>query len=316
MGISTEDSSGRDDITEARWRQLNESFYAARPADFIRTRMLALLVLAGRPDGVAKLLEEGIEYERVRIRSGELADIDADDLGRHVTLESQVLLHHAAEAVLRLYVAHVGLPPVPWIALSSIRSPGQFKQEVKQKVLDGGVSTIERDVASVFLGSADPPEGESQEDWQKARANVTRFLQVLARRWLDEAEIYNAIKHGLAATPGDAVFQLLPDGQDPINLGAGTSLQFLERTAWDGDRRTWSLSTAWVDTGDSLALVHIAAAMIDSLWFIAKYRYVDGPAEGPRFFPVDLGPTVLDNKHRAPVRTMSWPLVEEHRDPH
>ena len=45
------------------------------------------------------------------------------------------LLHHASEALLRLYLAHEPLTACPWLDMARVRSPGKFKQIVEARFL-------------------------------------------------------------------------------------------------------------------------------------------------------------------------------------
>jgi len=50
--------------------------------------------------------------------------------------------------------------------------------------------------------------------------------------------------------------------------------------------------------------------MIDSLWVVAKHRYLDGDGDVQLFFPTGLKPENLRGS-RSPVHTFSWRLLEE-----
>jgi hypothetical protein len=306
---------GADEVTVERLRELNERFYSAEPADYFRTRLRALLVLAGRSDDFAALLRQGTEYAGVTVQLGEDGEVDPESLGRYATTESQVVLHHAAEAVIRLYLAHLGRPDCPWLELSRATNFREFKRRVADEIVELRRSgQLERSVAWVFLGRAEAQSQEDDEKWADVCTNLASFLRVLAGRWLDDARLYNALKHGLAVIPGDAVFQLIGDDGDAVRMGEGTSIELLEPTQWDEGRRQWQLTTKWLDVRESLGLIEVACMMIDSLWLVARHRYMGGPGEGELFYPLHFRPADLRSQVGA-MRTFSLKLLEEQRLP-
>jgi hypothetical protein len=228
-------------------------------------------------------------------------------------MESQVVLHHAAKAVIRLFLAHVGAPPCPWLELASETSFSRFKRKVDDQLLrPRRRGVLEAEAAWVFLGRRNAFPDEELDDWTSAIENLAKFLRTFAERWLKESRVYNALKHGLAIVPGDAVFQLLDDDGKAVRLGEGASVELLEATPWEDDRRAWQITTRWLDVQESLALVEIACLMIESLWLVARHRYVAGVAEGRLFFPSGLKPTDLRGP-RSSIHTFSWKLLEERR---
>jgi hypothetical protein len=310
-------SEADEDITAARFQQLNERFYTADPADYFRIRLSTLVLVAGRVEDLLGLLKEGVEYGRIRAKADTDAEMDAADMARYVTIESQVLLHHAAEALIRLFLAHVGNPPCPWFELSAETDFGRFKRRVQdQLVKPRRRGALEEEAAFVLLGRRGPPPDEDAAGWHDATENLARFLRMFAGRWLKDSRVFNAMKHGLAVIPGDALFQILDDEGKAVRLGEGTSVEYLEAREWEKDpggrrtRREWQTTTRWLDIQESLGLVEIGASMIDSLWVVAKHRYLDGDGEVQLFFPTGLKPDNLRGP-RSPVHTFSWRLLEE-----
>jgi hypothetical protein len=308
-----------EDVTAARYQQLNERFYAADPADYFRIRLSALLLVAGRVGDLLGLLREGVEYGPIRYKADTDAEVDAASVAHYVTVDSQVLLHHVAEALIRLFLAHVGSPPCPWFELSAETDFGRFKQRVKdQLVKPRRRGALEEEAAFVLLGRRSPRPDEDAARWNDATENLARFLRVFAGRWLKDSHAFNAMKHGLAVIPGDALFQIVDDEGTAIGLGEGTSVEFLEAREWEKDhrgrptRREWQTTTRWLDIQESLGLVEIGVLMIDSLWLVAKYRYLKVDGEGQLFFPAGLTPDDLHGP-RSSVHTFSWRLLEERR---
>lgn len=302
-----------DEITAARYRQLNERFYAAEPADYLRTRLITLLALAGKPGDVLAILRAGVEHAGVTVRLGDDGEVDAEDLAKYVSIESQVLLHHAAETVVRLFLAHRDYPPCPWVELAGETNFAKFKERVGKEITgvrrDG---VLEDEAAWVFIGRRESGPDEDGERWADAKANLGSFLRTLAERWLNDARTYNSLKHGLAVIPGDAVFQLVGDDGNAVRLGEGTSVEILEAGPWVENRREWKVTTKWIDVQECLGLVEVSCLMISSLWQVARFRYLDAEDEGQIFFPAGLKPFDLRGKTSG-LHTFSMSLLEEHR---
>ena len=92
----------------------NESFCRSDPADYLRTRLQLLVLTGTRLADLSQLIATGVEYAGMRF--GPAADeeppVTADEpLTNHsvesfLTIESQTLMHHASETVLRLFLLH------------------------------------------------------------------------------------------------------------------------------------------------------------------------------------------------------------------
>lgn len=291
-------------------RHVNERFYSSDPADYLETK-LHLLILAGAKQAeLGDLLVDGVEFSGVTLTfvpNDEPAQ--EPDLSSYLAIESQQLLHHAAETALRLYFAHIPGPLPPWIELASNRSFAKFKREVDDRLVRGRPTDDE--VALVCLGAREPYADATQEAWVGAIDGIRTFLREFGRRFLDDAPIYNAIKHGVGVAPGAAVVLM-----DAHVIGSGTSLEFPEASSWDKANayRDWSLTTRWIDMQESLALVEVAVRLIESIWAIGRYRHLGQQAGVDRvFFPTDMRPTDLRSKERAPMTRSSWRILRETR---
>ena len=293
----------------ATYRRLNSDFYAADPADYFHVRWLALMLLAGRPDAALSLFGEGVTFGHVHAKL-EDPQSDAEGVRDFATMESQVLFHQACETLLRLYLAHVGRPPCPWLDMAGETSFTHFKERVRTEII---AADINSDVADVFLGGSQAAfEGLSDDEWTDAIHNLASFLRTFARRWLEEAHAYNSLKHGLAVLPSAVQLSFAQEGEaleQARLLAQGPSLDFLECTPWGKDgRRSWKRTTTWIDVSESLAFTDVARNMIASLWEIARIRYTDGGRSGKIFLPRDLHPSGLRSPDRSPGRRWSMSL--------
>jgi hypothetical protein len=288
-------------------RALNEQFYAADPAHYLRLRLASLLVLVDRPEDVEAMVRSGVSYAGVTLVAEANADDEADEdddefLRRYATAESQVLLHQTAEAVIRLFLAHADAQDCPWLEVAMRSDFGPFKRDVERWILAPGREPILRDaVARVFTGRQDtPPEGGVE--WDRGVEHLVEFVRRFADLWLTDSRLYNSLKHGLAVIPSAAL--VLIDSQV---MGDGPSLASLEYERRDGGVRHWSIVTRWIDLQESLALIEVGQQMIGALWAIARARYVVGSGEVPLYLP-RIGPDQLRSVGRLTTR-MSMPVL-------
>lgn len=308
------DSAHRDAVHDISIDRFNQSFYLSDPADYLRTR-LHLLVLTGCcHDQLRSLVGEGVEYAGITL-GPDIADQEPDDDSEtrsrqrqaFLTVESQMLLHHAAETLLRLFIVHSSQTDVPWIALNSQRNASVFKQMIQEAFVDRLPDPLL--VGSVCLGRARwPGDVATQAEWDEGVEGLTLFLSKFARTILDDASLYNGIKHGLGVTPSEASVLI-----GSTMAGFGTSVEFPESGKWEGEARDWSLTTRWIDIQESLGLVSVAIEMIDSIWQIGRYRKTGQKPKRNGYFPGPLRPAELRSNSGGSMSRMSWRLLREYR---
>lgn len=273
--------------------RLNTWFYAVEPHEYFDKRLGLLVVQAGKPDAVESIIRGGVEYEGFRIGGPGLAGDgearrddprdDEEDARRHVQYviaESVALLHYVSETLLRFYFAHVGLPPCPWLEIAKELNHVSFKKRIEAR-FDGAELTDERrrDVAQVFFPSASsPPSGATREAWLEGIENLEQWLTHFAHWFLDESNLFNSVKHGLAVHPGKSGIELnTPEderlGRNPPLIHAkGPSVAFLEKT---GDPRRWHYTTRWVEPQRLMAETVMALRLLRGIWQIGRIRYTD-----------------------------------------
>lgn len=284
--VAKEKKRSPDDLlVPEQFPELNEAFYATKPWEYFNYRNHLLMLAAGAGDRLVEVAEDGVTYKGMTYQEkpgGEDEDGDQAKVAKEnfVISDSEALLHHASETLLRLYLAHEGLKPCPWLELARVRTPGQLKQMLEDRFLED-LSAADRRarVAPVFFGGTDrsklrpdPPE----EDWNKGLDNIESFLGHFARHFLD-ADVYNALKHGLAVRPGDAATRV-DDGA--LLKADGPAIEYLSlRNGADGHRR-WHRSTSWIQPDHSMALIYLASRLMDSIWRIARLRYLNEHPDG------------------------------------
>lgn len=304
----SEPTSRSDDDLLAIYDRLNHQFYTAEPARYFHQRWLSLMLLAGRTDEVTTMLRSGVSYEHVSV---DAAEVSAEGVHHYVSMESQVLLHQVSETLLRLFLAHWSSSGCPWLDLASERTPGKFKRRVEEEIIGLPLLELQEPVLFVFLGDAQlRPKALPVEAWQRGIANLIAFLRSFASRWLEDAPLYNSLKHGLSVVPGEVqlAFAEQPDLSDARVFGHGTSVDFLDSEVSGPKRRAWKQTTRWLDVGESLALAEVAQHMIESMWLFGRARYAGGPVPKRLFVPTDIGPHTFRSPNRGSAMEMTRPL--------
>jgi hypothetical protein len=298
-----------DEELRAKYDRLNAQFYTAEPGHYFRTRWLSLLLTAGRPAEVAALLQAGSTYEHFSAQANTQEITDAE-MQSYVCMESEVLLHQASETLLRLFLAHWSSSGCPWLDVASERRPGEFKRRVEEEVIGQPMTTLQEAATFVFLGNIQRPTAVPPETWQQGIANLAAFLRTFAARWLEDARLYNSLKHGLSVVPGAAqlAFAEQPDMSDARSLGHGTSVDFLDWEVVPPKRRTWKQTTRWLDVSESLALIEVAHQMIEAMWGFGRARYTASPLPKRLLLPAGITPLSFRSPNRGSARHITVPL--------
>jgi hypothetical protein len=295
-------------VSPFEYPSLNKRFYRLAPYDYLDARLqsLVLTVSDDTQEDLAALLGRGVSYKTLKM-NGEPSDRTA--LDRYAAIESTVLLHHASEALLRLYLAHARRAPCPWLELSSLLTPTEFKKALKK--LNSELDNLEQvdDLVEVFSFSTDHSffEGVDEESWASHRAALVRLVQHLIRTFLDGANAYNAAKHGLALGAGDLGLRLGQEGEEPLFDHSGPALNYLELKGAPDDRH-WMLTSTFIDPPRNIALVVLVLNQIKNLWTVAKTRHKIERPESARFSPLSLAMVeeVLDGGRKEGFSPMGF----------
>jgi len=192
-------------------------------------------------------------------------------------VESVNLLHHAAEALVRQYLAHRGAPECPWLENARQRSPVAMKAAATE-LRDGTRAEQRDDLVDVFCGPVEGRTSAAMANIALAGHGLETLLAYAADILMDEAGIYNAIKHGIAAVPGTRRLppELLAAGGDGRMRGDGLSLLTLEPMGEAGVRR-WSWVIRYIDVAENSAITQLIAEQLENLWSVARARYLGAP---------------------------------------
>lgn len=257
-------------------RFLNHEFYATNPALHLSSRIHHLLLVAARGDELHQMMDEGPSLGRLALVPGTRPT--KRERSAFVTAEAQTLLHHSAEALLRLFIAHRDAPDCPWVELARLTSFKVFKRRVAQLAAPEWSAEDRAALVPVFLGDVEA----SRDEVEGARNVLQQFLTILAGHYLDGAKAYNAIKHGFAVqaarhriTIGDATDTAEGAGDTAGDVGfeaTGETVTYLEYET-DAHGRHWRLTTSLMNSEHALTLASYAVYEIEALWIVAKKRY-------------------------------------------
>jgi len=232
-------------LVEGQWDDLNRAFY-------------------GR---------EGGPHAYIAARLEMLGATDDRDVR---IVESVNLLHHAAEALVRHYLAHRGAPACPWLDMARLRNFPLLKAAVSELGSQLESGTLPDDLVPVFYGPADSSTPAAKAVMARAEGGLSALLSYASALLLDEAGMYNAIKHGLAAVPGVRTFPEAESQKLPAPRGGGTSLLTLQPKE-DAGRRQWTRVVTFVDVDENIAMVELIGEQLENLWHVARTRYLGVP---------------------------------------
>jgi len=140
------------DETKAR---LNGSFYDQDPTAYFRNRASLLALRAVKGEELADLL--GFQWGNlyVGVEGVDRTPEEADEITtRFVVAESQVLLHHTAEAAIRLFLAHAVNPECPWLEMAALLNFNEFRNHLDQLAAPSVPDSLRDGASWVLLGRA------------------------------------------------------------------------------------------------------------------------------------------------------------------
>jgi len=267
------------DLSAENFDRLNRDFFEAAPHEYFQNRLNHLMLFAGRRGDIREMLRSGVGYRGVRVTFRAPADDDEHDMS-FIALESEVLLHHAAETLLRLYLAHEGRPECPWLEMARVRQPSTFKERLTARFVEG--PSVEDAVslsAPVLLGSDGRADGMGE-----IALNMEDALRRFAGHFLRFPHLYNAAKHGFAVHAAETGSRLsLPEESElpPIET-RGPAIQYLSGKR-DEDRALWYEAMTFVELVRAMALTGVASLLIQNLWTLARQHYLGGAGDQPLF---------------------------------
>ena len=264
-------------VAPTQFPGLNREFYTAEPSDYFRRRLRSLLLAIAESPALNDVLVKGVTYGGIEIRREPDAEPDRNAIESYGSMESINLLHHAGECMLRLYLAHAEKPPCPWLELSRLRTPREFKERVERLRRNLGEQDTIDALATTFFGSSRPePLGApfTAEEWQRKIDGLVVLVAHVSGTLLGDAAMYNATKHGLGVVAGRHGLRLGLGDDEAVIAADGPALSYLDIASPDGsDKRRWTKNLTFVQIESNLSLVEIITMYIDGLWSVAQHRY-------------------------------------------
>ena len=249
--------------------RLNREFYDTTPWVYFEQRLLHLVLAASDQERYRTIFAAGVDLGPLHV------DFHApgDDEGypsreqSFTAIESEVLLHHAAETLMRFLHAHVESDSCPWLEMSRLRSPNKFKQWVGRSITDAPRQDVGALCASVF--ACDPSRSDDLEGY-------VEHVRLLGRHFLDSAP-YNAAKHGMAVRGGSERREIEIDGVE-IFRREGASVSWLEERSYDGEQ-AWTLASRLFSPEAMVGLILVSTELMRSLWIRGRAKYLGEPVE-------------------------------------
>jgi hypothetical protein len=305
-------------------RSLNEAFYAAEPAAYMRTRLTSCMRAKGTEDGPGQQDPSSLRNKMLsRLPGWEIDErTDPAEEARSLVVEAFGLAHHAGEVLLRHVLAQLDAGTQhtsPWLALAKLQQPREFRRRCKA-LINASDEELDNVLDFVFLPHREQAtEQAGEEKVAAARKFLAAWVRHFARYFIDTANGYNGMKHGLSSLPGHAQVSFYAQPEDDVEpamevlMMTGAILETLESEKANGTQE-WMKVMRGVDPPGLLACVAIAISLIEWLWSVGLARHTGEPVElplhdGPLPADVRRGHEAEWGQFRRPIAIL--PLIGE-----
>lgn len=244
---------------------LNAEFYGSQPWVYFRQRLTNLMLAAGARDRYRALLAEGVSLGNVDFAVELPTDDEPSPTAEQtfVAIEGEMLLHHAAETLLRFVHAHAEPSPCPWLRMSRLVSAQQFKRWVDDHVLAAGLEG-----RSALCQAVLAPGGDH------GAAICAEYLELLARYFL-ESDSYNAAKHGMSVRGGAEQTAVTVGDKEILNRG-GATVRWL--AIWPRDDKAtpprWTRMSRVSSTEATVSLIFLTTQFMEAVWLQGRQRHL------------------------------------------
>lgn len=260
-------------VAREQYTELNATLYESSPAAYLRFRLDALVEMHARSTAEGSGQRT---YGALTIPPRQ--ELTERERTHAVAMESTMLIHHAAETLARLYLAHLDKPSCPWLKLTQLTFP-------KVKAALAPIASPDYkfpvgDIECIFLGGASPSESAlvaSNTDWGGTVEGHAELMRVASDRLLEQAPLYNAAKHGLAGAPSERLNLTFGSGDDRVQVADGPAITYL--SGYGTERNPWVANTDYVQLESDFATVELLALAIDNLWTVARRTYLAVPGD-------------------------------------
>lgn len=256
------------DPTAEQCEALNAEFYAAKPWIYFQQRLAHLMFVASDRDRYRAMLKGGFTAGTVNFKV-ELDDEDSTvptPEQSFIAIETEILLHHSAETLLRFVHAHSDITPCPWVRMAGLTTFTTFKDWVRADVLDASQNDLAELCRRIF--AVDPNSAANLDAY-------TRYLRLYARHFL-AADSYNAAKHGMGLHGGNRRMHIEIDDRRLFERD-GTSLSWLATWPRSDARQPprWTRVSSLFDVDAAITLIATATDLMRSIWLRGRQRHLD-----------------------------------------
>lgn len=281
-----------DQADEARSLQrsldaINREFYRQSPRDYFERRLYSMAMMAGRPELVRDALADGLSVGAATFHHANWPVHDERQRD-YLAVESQAILYHAAEAVLRLLIAHYPRDgSSPALNLAAMTSHREFYSKLRSYFVESTDDQLDHLIERTIHGFTSPEGMPTIDDPEftpeaamKGKANLRTLLRYLARLVLEEDYrfINNAAKHGLAVRAGEHGFRIggtTPDDRPMVDQ-SGEALGCLAVVRDRASNQTGvDQVIVWANPVRNVAIIDYVLVVVDSMWSIARNRILD-----------------------------------------
>jgi hypothetical protein len=252
---------------EANFRELNEAFYQESPWNYFLQRLVHLAAIAS--DTSKSPFGDPISVGPVTVESHSPTAPEYPSPGQSfVAVESEVLLHHASETLLRLIHAHAEPSPCPWLRMSAVRSFTEFKGWVEVLRDDPDLDQV---AVRLFGQSDEHPE---------AHVDEAAWIRLFAQHFLDSSS-YNAAKHGMALGGGAARGTVAIEDQEIVRA-QGPIVSWLAKWPNPGEDRPprWTRGTRILSVEAYILMIKVATGLMESIWLHGRSIHVEDLGDG------------------------------------
>lgn len=136
------------------------------------------------------------------------------------------------------------------------------------------------EIETVFYRSRALLEPEELAELDGSIEEIESWLTKAARRFLDEAELFNAIKHGLAIQASESAFSIGTPEQKISH--EGPAVRFLQPS--DTVEKTWQVETRWISPERLMGETWFLLGLLGQILTIGRSHYLGERIESLRMF--------------------------------
>jgi len=295
-------------LVPQEYQRLNKEFYEEYFSDYF---FIKFAVASNFVNQSEKMLEI-INDPQNKVVFGKLEvdpfEFKQEELVKFGKLELSIMYYHCIETFLRIFLAHVTIPPCPWLEIGRETNYHKFKNKLKE-LANGKFDFSKSDWTSdelityVFSGVKRFPE---QVNGPEIINSLKEWVQWAAKELLEVYD-YNAYKHGLTVSPDKRGFKIRNPNDGRTLEEHEESLKIIYKHD-DGDRFVWMEKVKFTRFDYQSTCIMIIQKLVLNILNVGKVTYLNKPLNFSAFLPYgDFTPSkILANasKQDNPVNIM------------